>query len=159
MVGLGTELDVLPSPIGSPKLKDDPVIEDMEQLSKIVVTDLDGRSGSGEEDGFPYPSFGGEKRRASSPPREDGAPSGSSIVSSPSLSQPWKGLAPTHNKISEFVSRPGDDDVDKKGSRHPMVSSRSLTVKDSSVFVCECCPKNPKKFNTAEELAYVLFRL
>jgi hypothetical protein len=59
-----------------------------------------------------------------------------------------------HQRGSSIVSASGAPSAQPESSSHSRTSSVNQT--SGATYVCECCPKKPKKFDTIDELRYVL---
>lgn len=107
----------------------------------------------------PGATFGGLSPGGLSP----GALSGglSPIATDPSCSSPYSTPMSTNPSPRASLSRAPHQRTFSDG--RPFASPRKLTevskpngAKIQGFFMCECCPKKPKKFETAEELRYVV---
>jgi hypothetical protein len=60
-----------------------------------------------------------------------------------------------HHRGNSIISVSGAPSAQSESSHH----SRNSSVNQASgaTYVCECCPKKPKKFDTIDELRYVFF--
>jgi hypothetical protein len=94
----------------------------------------------------------GQKRRASSPPRQ------SDIFDSPYVTSTIFKPSPRGSVSMRNHYQPALE-------RQPLFTSRKLsditrhsnpnnTPKISGIYICECCPKKPKKFESQHELEY-----
>lgn len=115
-----------------------------------------GRSGS-YVSSLPLTAVSGTSMASSFGRRSPGglSPSGLSPVDSP-YNTP---ISLTHSPNASIARVPHQRQI---GDSRPMSSPRKLTeLPKSSIpriqgfYMCDCCPKKPKKFETAEELRYV----